>query len=101
MKTIIGIQNVVGRHMFYFITKTKVPRDKWVTYAILACAIRLQKIEIHRVCLIAGGNLINYSGNTSTLITGIATIKTYWNSVISKHKNKYSTIDIKDFYLNS
>ena len=49
----------------------------------------------------AGGNLINYPGNTSILTAGIVIIKTYWNSVISAPNERYGTIDIKDFYLNT
>ena len=94
-------KDVVGRNTFYFITKTKVLRDKQVTYARLACAIRLQKIETYCARLTRGGNLVDYPGNTSTLTADIVTIKTHWNLVISKRKNKYGTIDIKDFYLNS
>ena len=51
--------------------------------------------------LIAGGNLIKYPGSTSTLTTGIVTIKIHWNSIILTSNNKYYSIDIKDFYLNS
>ena len=96
-----GYGDVKGRNTFYFIPKYNVPKDKWVTYARLVCAIRPQKKETYRVRLTAGGNLITYPGNTSTLTAGIVTIKTHWNSVISTPNCKYCTIDIKDFYLNS
>ena len=81
----------MGRNRFYFIAKDIVPRDKRVTYARLACAIRPQKKETHRVRLIAGGNLVDYPGNTSTPTAGIVTIKTHWNSVVSKPNHKYCT----------
>ena len=51
--------------------------------------------------LIAGGNLVSYNGITSTPIAAITTIKANWNSVILSPGSKYTTIDIKDFYLNS
>ena len=59
------------------------------------------KDKKHCVKLTTGGNLINYLGKRSTLIVGIVTIKTYWNSVISVSNGRYSTIGIKDFYLNT
>ena len=74
-----GCKDVVGRNTFYFIAKDKVPRDKRVTYARLVCAIRPQKKETHRVRLTAGGNLVDYPGNTSAPTAGIVTIKTHWN----------------------
>ena len=89
------------RNTFYFITKNKVPKNKRATYVRLESSIRPQKKERHYICLAAGGNLVDYPGNTSTPTAGIITIKTHWNSVVSKLKYKYCTIDIKDFYLNS
>ena len=77
------------------------PPNKRVTYARLVCAIHPQKVETHRVRLTAGGNLIEYPGTKSTPTAGIVTIKTHWNSVISTPKDRYCTVDIKDFYLNS
>ena len=96
-----GYKDIKGCNTFFFIPKSRVPRNKKVTYARLVCAIWPQKIEIYRVRLTAGGNLIDYPGVTSIPMAGIVTIKTHWNSVISTPNNKYYTIDIKDFYLNS
>ena len=67
----------MGRNTFYFIAKTKVLKNKRVTYVRLICSIRPQKKETHRVHLTAGGNLVDYPGNTSTLTIGIVTIKNH------------------------
>ena len=72
-----------------------------MTYARIVYAICPQKAETHRVRLTVGGNLISYSGITSTPTAAITTIKAHWNSVISTPGSKYATLDIKDFYLNS
>ena len=48
-----------------------------------------------------GGDRIEYNGNLSTPTAGIATVKIHLNSTISTPGARYSTIDIKDFYLGT
>ena len=96
-----GYKDVIGMNTIFPIRRSKVPRNKRVTYGRLVCDIRPQKVETHRVRLTAGGNLIIYNGTTSTPTAAITTIKTHWNSVVSAPRAKYLTLDIKDFYLNS
>ena len=48
-----------------------------------------------------GGDRIEYDGNLSTPTAGIATVKIHLNSTISTPGARYSTIDIKDFYLGT
>ena len=95
-----GFENVEGRNTIFFIHKSKIPRNKKVTYGRIVCAIRPQKKEKHRVRLTMGGNLIKTTGITSTPVSSIKTIKCHWNSVLHDD-SRYGTIDIKDFYLNS
>ena len=96
-----GYKDIKGRNTIFFISRSKVPPNKQVTYTRIVCAIRPQKTETHRVRLIAGGNLISYDGITSTPTAAITTIKDHWNLVISTKGARYATLDIKDFYLNS
>ena len=96
-----GYQDIAGRNTIFFIHRSQIPRNKKVTYGRIVCAIRPQKKETHRVRLTIGGNLIKTTGVTSTPVSSIKTIKCHWNSVLHDKTNKYCTIDIKDFYLNS
>ena len=96
-----GYKNVKSRNTFFFILSNKVQKYKKITYIKIVCVICFQKIEIHRVRLTAGGNLISCEGITSILIAAITTIKAHQNSIISTKNAKYTTLSIKDFYLNS
>ena len=49
----------------------------------------------------AGGDRIDYSGDTSTESAGLETIKIHWNLVLSTPKAKYMTMDISNMYLNT
>ena len=46
-----------------------------------------------------GDNLINYPDNCGTPTADLLTVKLLLNSVISTDNAKFTTIDIKDFYL--
>jgi hypothetical protein len=46
-----------------------------------------------------GGNLVNYPDNCGTPTADIITVKLLLNSIISTNNVKFTTIDLKDFYL--
>ena len=48
-----------------------------------------------------GGNLIDYPGELTTRTADLTTTKLLWNSVISTPGARYSTVDIKSFYLET
>ena len=66
----------------------------------MVCYIRPQKTETHRKRLTAGGNLIDYPGEVSTLTSELTAMKLHINSDISDVKSGYMCMDIKYFYLN-
>ena len=47
-----------------------------------------------------GGDILDYSGDTSTKSAGLETIKIHWNSVLSTPKARYMTMNISNIYLN-
>jgi hypothetical protein len=87
----------------HLIKKCNIPKGKKITYARFVSEIRLQKAEIHRTRLTAGGNLLDYEGKTSTETAGMETIKIHINSTISRAKKgaRYLCIDIGNMYLNT
>ena len=72
-----GYDLVEGCNTFFFIHKSKIPRNKRVTYGRIVCVVRLQKKEKYRVRLTMGGNLIKTTGVTSIPVASIKTIKCY------------------------
>ena len=65
------------------------------------CNLHPQKTETHRTRLTAGGNLINYQGETSTPTSYLTTMKLYVKSAIPDVKARYMCMDVKYFYLNN
>jgi hypothetical protein len=87
-----------------FIKKTQVPqnRAKDVTYGLITCLIRPEKIEEpNQTRLVVGGNRVHYLGNAGTPTADLLTVKLLTNSTIRTPNAKYMTMDIKDFYLNN
>ena len=90
-----------GTDTIQFIFHKDKPKYRKVTYVRAVCDIRPQKIETHRTILTSGGNLIGYPGEVSTPTSGLATMKLYFNSVISDVESRYICMDVKYFDLNN
>jgi hypothetical protein len=87
-----------------FIKKNQTPhnRAKDVTYNLITCLIRPEKIEvINWTRLVTGDDRVHYLGNAGTPTVDLLTVKLLINSTISTPNAKYMTMDIKDFYLNT
>jgi hypothetical protein len=78
-----------------------IPADRTITYARVVVDFCPQKADPHRICITAGGNLINYPVELSTRTANLATSKLMWNSVLSTKGAKYMCLDIKNFYLTA
>jgi hypothetical protein len=76
-----------------------IPADRTITYARVVINFRPQKADPHRICITAGGNLINDPGELTTQTADLTTSKLMWNSVLSTEGTKYMCLDIKNFYL--
>ncbi len=93
-----------GTNTIIFIKKNQVPqnRAKDMTYDLITCLIRPEKIEEpNQTKLVAGGNRVHYPGNAGTPTADLLTVKLQINSTISTPNAKYMTMDIKDYYLNT
>jgi hypothetical protein len=93
-----------GTNTIIFIKKTQVPqnRAKDVTYGLITCLIRPEKIEEPNwTRLVAGGDKVHYPGDTGTPTADLLTVKLFINSSISTPNTKYMMMDIKGFYLNT
>jgi hypothetical protein len=93
-----------GANTIVFIKKNQVPQNrvKDVTYGLITCLIRHEKIEEPaQTRLVMGGNRVHYPGNAGTQTAIVLTVKLLISSTISTPNAKYMTMDIKDFYLNT
>ncbi len=93
-----------GTNTIHFIPRDGVPREqsKDVTYGLITCLIRPEKIdEPNWTRLVAGGDRVHYPGNAGTLTANLITVKLLINSIISTTGAKFMMTDIKDFYLNT
>jgi hypothetical protein len=87
-----------------FIKKDQVPkaRAKDVTYGLIKCLVRPEKIDgPNRTRLVAGGDRAHYPSNASAPTANLLTVKILINSIISTAGAKFMTMEIKDFYLNT
>ena len=75
------------------------PKDRTVTYGQIDVNYRAHKTNPNRVRITAGGNLIKYPGDITTLTADLTTSEKLWNSVLSTKGARHMCIDIKDFYL--
>ena len=70
---------------------------KKFTYANPVVNHRPQKENPNRNQIVAGGNLINSTGELLVPTANIDTEKLHWNSVVSTELAKYMCINIKSF----
>jgi hypothetical protein len=61
----VGNRMPAGTNTCFFISKSKVPHNRKVTYGCIVASIRPQKKETHRTRLTVGGDLLDYPGATS------------------------------------
>ena len=80
---------------------SEIPADKKVTYPRVTTAYRPEKEDPYRTRITAGGDKLDYDGETATHSASMTTIKTHWNSVLSTKTAKYCTADCSNMYLES
>jgi hypothetical protein len=94
-------KQIKGTDTMKFIHNHKIPKNKKVTYARFVCDLRLQKDEIHRTRMTAGGDRLDYDGKKSTETASLETPKFHLNSVISTKRARHLCLDIGNMYLNT
>ena len=84
-----------------FIPKSKVPKDKKVTYGKIVCEMKPEKEEKERTRLTVRGNLLDFTGNLSSPTASVTTSKCVFNIAVSIPGARCLLADIKHFYLNN
>ena len=84
-----------------FIYKGVVHANQLITYANFICDYRPLKSEMYRINLVAGGDKLNYDGDSCAPVDSPIDTKLLINSVISdaRHGAKFLSCDFKDFCL--
>ena len=79
----------------------QIPKTKTVTYARICANFRQQKYGPYRIQLTVGRNLLFVPGDLSTKTDDLPTATLLWNSLLLNPDAKFSTIDIKNMYLQT
>ena len=96
-----GTKRVVGTNTCHWIKRSQVPKGMKVTYARTVVAVRPEKSEPKRVRITAGGDRLDYYGETSTETASLETAKILINSVLSTPGAKMGAIDVENFYIHT
>ena len=78
-----------------------IPKDRLITHARIAVGYFPPKEYPSRVHLAAGGNMIQYSGELTTITAYLTSYKLMWNGVLSADGAEYICVDIKNFYIGN
>jgi hypothetical protein len=90
-----------GTNAMFIMTHDKIRHvlaaGKKFTYGNLVSDYRPQKEDPHRICIMAGGNLITYTSSPSVRTADLDTAKLHWNSVISTKRGKVYVFRYQEF----
>jgi hypothetical protein len=103
MGDIAGGKRVAGTNTFHLTRYFDIPhhKHKEIIYTKVVCEIQEGKDDENCTRIPVGGNLIFYPGDVGTNTALLELIKLMLNSVISCKGARFSTIIIKNFYLDT
>ena len=92
-----------GTDTLEFIDKKETPNKRWkgVAHSRIVCNVQSQKEGVNRTRLTYRGQNLDVSMDCRTLTANLLTIKLLLNSIISTPGARFTTNDIKGFYLNN
>ena len=96
-----GFQRIEGTNACHWIKKNQVPLGKTATYNRSVADMQPEKEERCREQFTAGGNILNYTGETSTETASIETAKLLVNSTVSTKGARFMAMDISNFYIHN
>ena len=97
----VGTRIPKGKHKIFFIPRGKVSKFKTVIYGRIVIEIRSPKTETYHICLMVGGDRLEFDGVIATQYAGLVTIKMLFNSTVSTPGVRFCIFDIKDFFYGS
>ena len=79
-----------------------IPKGRKATYYNPRCRIKMKNGELqYRVRGTAGGDRVEYDGETAAFTASMQTLKILLNAVVSDQNARFATVDIKDYYLGT
>ncbi len=96
-------QRIAGTNIFFLIDYQDISshKRKEICHTTVACEVRPEKDDLDRTRITIGGNRICYPGNVGTNTASLELVKLLLNSVLSRKGARFSTFDIKNFYLDT
>jgi hypothetical protein len=96
-------QRVAGTNTFCLINYNNIPlhKCKEICHTMVVCEVRPEKDDPDRTRITIGGNRICYPGDVCTNTASLELVKLLLNSILSRNGARFSTIDIKNFYLDT
>ncbi len=96
-------KRVASTNTFFCIGYHDIPlhKRKEICPTMVACEVCLEKDDPKRTQITIGGNRICYPGNVCTNTASLELLKLLFNSVLSQKGARFSSIDLKYFYLDT
>jgi hypothetical protein len=96
-------KHVAGTNTFFCINYHNIPshKRKEICRTMVVCEVRLDKDNPNCVRITIGGNRICYPGNVGTNTASLEHLKLLLNSVLSQKGACFSSIDLKNLYLDT
>ena len=96
-------KRVEGTNTFFRIDYNDIPvhKRKEICHTLVVCEVRPEKDDPDRTCITIGGSRICYPGDVSTNTASLELVKNLLNSVLSRKGARFSTINLKNFYLDT
>jgi len=96
-------KRVAGTNTFFLIDYHDIPahKQKEICLTMVVCEVRPDKDNPDRTRITIGGSRICYPGDVGTNTASLELFKLLLNSVLSRKGVRFSTIDLKNFYLDT
>jgi hypothetical protein len=96
-------KNVAGTNTFFCIDYDDIPshKRKEICHTMVVCKVRLDKDDPNCTQITIGGNPICYPGNVGSNTVLLELLKLLLNSVLSQKDAHFSSINLKNFYLDT
>ena len=82
-------------------TTSQPTRRKKICHTKVVCEVRPEKDDPDCTRITIGGSRIYYPGDVGTNTASLELIKILLNSILSRKGARFSTIDLKNYYLDT
>ena len=103
MGTTPNSKQVAGTNTFFIIDYHDIPahKQKEICHTMVVCEVRPDKDNPDRTHIAIGGNRICFPEDVGTNTASLKLFKLLLNSVLSRKGAHFSSIDLKNFYLDT